>query len=226
MTQFKHDNLMMAMRYSGIIIFFLAVCLSHCFSLNGWAGKPEYPAIFFSCKMETGSNGTRMVALLVKPDSVVSKKINVSDDKIAPFSDFLYEKGVYYVSVAVFNAKDSLINAFERRFFISGEETGVHCTIRYSIRDYKFNLLEKNVFDSRESLMGSEHGMLVIEKHYPSELKGKYDAKDEDVRSSEPMTFPDDWTTDVRSHYGNEPIENKMKKKKEIDPTPDYSRLL
>lgn len=152
MTQFKHDNLMMAMRYSGIIIFFLAVCLSHCFSLNGWAGKPEYPAIFFSCKMETGSNGTRLVALLVKPDSVVSKKINVSDDKIAPFSDFLYEKGVYNVSVAVFNAKDSLINAFERRFFIS--ERKLEFTAPFDIQSGITNSISwKRMFLIAESLL-------------------------------------------------------------------------
>ncbi len=87
----------------------------------------------------------------------------------------------------------------------------------------------------------SDEGTLFITKSYAEGLDGKYSEQDAKVRESESPTFPDDWTTDVRSHYGNEPIENKMKKKKEygnepienkmkkkkeIDPTPDYSRLL
>lgn len=178
------------------------------------------PVVSIYCMLESVLDGNRLEVYLVAPSSK-SEKWTISEPGLKSFATSIEEKGVYTCRVAVFDARDSLFNYLERKFYASCEEKRVVISASYSQKGYRMH--DCNDASPHDCLYSqSDEGKLFITKYYTEALAGKYSEDDAKVRGSEISTFPNDWKTEVLSRYdyGRPP------KKKDIEPATDYFRFL
>lgn len=202
-----------------LLIFVIALsllCAPEAFSQH--RKIPPFVSVYGS--LHSVYDGNRLVVNLISASSKSEKWI-FSDSGKKSFPTSLKEKGVYTCAVAVFDAKDSLINHLERKFYASCEERRVIISVSYSQNGYRMHNCNDASFQDCQYIQ-SDEGTLFITKFYAEDLDGKYSEQDAKVRESESPTFPNDWKTEIRSRYdnGSKPTEKK------IESTPDYFHLL